>query len=122
MGAEDAEWFLNNGEIKNGIVKIKEYSGKNPSNGTTESAVVEDEQYLFVSYFKGSVYRYDKTNDKHAVIYAPEFQYDWVDSLKWDGQRLTIGLRDNAGVFEFENATNILRMTTMRPPPEAGSL
>ena len=107
-GVEEVEWYLNNEGIKNGAVKIMDYPGK-ISYGASEAARAEDGQYLFVSYFKGPIYRYNKTNDKHAVIYAPPTEYDWCDSLKWDGKRLLISLRDNAGQLEFDNNTCSLR-------------
>lgn len=105
-GAEEVEWVLNNGEAKNGPLKIVEYPGKIIFDAS-EAARIEDGKYLFVSYFKGPVYRYDKANDSHAVIYAPD-RYDWVDFLDWDGEKLIIIERDGAGAFEFDNKTNTL--------------
>lgn len=108
MAAEESEWLMNNGEIKSGEVKVEEYAGKIPP-GPTEITRAEDAKYLFVSYFKGAVYRYDKAHDRHAVIFSPSDEYAWVEVLQWDGRRLTMALRGRAGVFEFENAVNQLR-------------
>jgi len=107
-GAEEVEWYLNNEGIENGVVKVVEYPGE-IQYGSTGDQKAEDAKYLFESYFKGPIYRYDKANNKHAVIYAPPTQYDWCDSLKWDGKRLLIDLRDDAGQFEYDNVTNSLR-------------
>lgn len=101
-GVELVEWFISNGGIKNGLVKIKEYPGKIPWD-SSEITKVEDKNYLFISYFKGPVYRYDKKSKKHAIIYAPEDEYDWCDALASDGRNLVIKLRDDAGIFVFDN-------------------
>ena len=111
--SEEAEWFLNNDGIKNGAVKVVEYPGKIPYT-SSEVTRAEDKRYLFVSYLKGPVYRYDKANDEHAVIYALG-RYDWVDSLKWDGKRLVMKCLDSGEPgdnFEFNNATNTLKKKT----------
>ena len=99
------EWFMNNKRIKNGIVNIKEHDGE-ISYGASETAMIEDKKYIFVAYFKGPVYRYDKDKTQHALIYAPEFQYDWPEELHFENGRLTIKLRGNAGTFVFNNETN----------------
>ena len=115
-GAEEVEWFLNNEGVKNKPLKIAEYPGKIPCEAS-ETAKTEDGQYLFVAYFKGSVYRYDKARDKHAVIYAPG-RYDWVDLLKWDGKRLVMKCRDvgePGDSFEFDNDTNVLSEKPAKP-------
>jgi hypothetical protein len=113
FGAEEAEWFLNNGEIKNGTVKIVEYPGEIPWGPVaSETAKTEDKQYLFVAYFKGPVYRYDKPKDKHSIIFDAASKYDWVDSLKWDGKRLMMKCRDLSEPgenYEFNNAKNTLK-------------
>lgn len=110
---ENAEWFLNNGEIKNGTVKIVEYPGEIPYGEDFLAAQAQDKQYLFASFFKGPIYRYDKANKKHAIIFAPAWNYDWVDSLKWDGKRLVMKCRDMGksvgDSFEFDNSTSSLR-------------
>ena len=59
-----------------------------------------------MAYFKGSVYRYDRLKRTHAIIYAPEDKYDWCDSLQFNGRQLVISLRDEAGMFEFDNKTH----------------
>lgn len=101
-GIELAEWFINNKGIKNGVIKIKDYTGRIPWK-SSEITKAENKQYLFVAYFKGPVYKYDKKKKMHALIYAPLSQYDWCDALAFDGESLVIKLRDNAGMFIFDN-------------------
>lgn len=104
-GMELAEWFLYNKGIKNGVVSIREYSGRIPWEDSETARVVEEFQ-SFVAYFKGPVYRYDRRTKTHAIIYAPEDKYNWCDSLRFNGRQLVISLRDDAGVFEFDNKTH----------------
>lgn len=101
-GIELAEWFINNKGIKNGVVKIIEYPGK-IQYGASEIAKTENRQFLFMAYFKGPIYRYDKRKKVHAIIYAPNDKYDWCDALAFNGENLVIQLRDNAGTFIFDN-------------------
>ncbi len=107
-GVELVEWVVNNSGIKNGIVKIKEYKGKIPDE-SSEGAKIENDRYLFISYFKGPVYRYDKLKNLHALIYAPGSQYDWCDDLKLQNGKLVIRLGDIDGTsFVFDNTTHKL--------------
>lgn len=108
-GVEKMEWFIDNKGIKNGIVKIKESPGKIPY-GTSEIASAENKQYLFVSYFKGPIYRFNKTKTTHAIIYAPENRYDWCDALYLDGEKTMIRLRDGAGTFVFDNSSQEIQL------------
>lgn len=104
-GIELAEWFISNAGIKNGIVRIKEYPGRIPCKAS-ENTRAEDRNYLFVSYFKDAIYRYDKKRNKHAIIYAPEDNYEWCDALAFDGKELVIKLRFDGGIFIFNNSTS----------------
>jgi len=104
-GAELAEWFINNKGVYDGPLKVVEYAGSIPC-GSSETARAENERYLFVAYFKGAIYRYDKLTQKHAIIYAPENKYDWCDKLRFNGETLVIQLRDEAGTHVFNNQTN----------------
>ena len=104
-GMELAEWFINNKGLQDaGKVNIVEYDGEITCEAS-ETARVENDRYLFVAYFKGPVYRYDKLIRKHMLIYAPRDKYDWCDYLSFNGRQLVIRLRDDAGQFEFDNKT-----------------
>jgi len=107
LGIELTEWFISNKGIKNGIVNIKEYPGLIPCEAS-ETVRIEDNLYTFIAYFKGPVYRYNKVKNLHAIIYAPDWQYDWCDGLNFENGKLTIKLRDigEAGdTFIFDNTT-----------------
>jgi len=106
-GIELTEWFISNKGIKNGVVKVKEYPGHIPYEAS-ETARIEDNLYAFIAYFKGPIYRYNKVKNLHAIIYAPNWQYDWCDALNFENGKLTIKLRDcgEAGdTFIFDNST-----------------
>jgi len=107
-GVELTEWAIENKGIKNGKLKIKEYLGKIPCEAT-ELAKTENDRYLFVSYYKGSVYRYDKANNLHALVYAPDSQYDWCNHLDFKDGKLFIKLRDwgdPGAKFVFDNMSH----------------
>ena len=107
-GIELAEWFINNRTLRNaGGVKLIEYDGEIPCDAT-ELTRVENERYVFAAYFKGPIYRYDKLTKKHALIYAPRDKYDWCDKLAFNGKTLIIRLRDDAGMYAFNNERNEL--------------
>ena len=106
-GTELTEWLINNEGIENGAVNIKEYPGPIPCEAG-ETARIEDNLYAFVAYFKGPIYRYNKARNLHAIIYAPDWKYDWCNALNFENGKLTIKLRDIAeagGTFVFDNAT-----------------
>ena len=106
-GIELTEWVISNAGITKGKVNIKEYLGKIPCEAT-ELAKIENDRYLFISYFKGPVYRYDKVNNLHAIVYAPDFKYDWCDHLDFKNGKLFIKLRDigkPGAKFIFDNTT-----------------
>ncbi len=118
-GIELAEWFINNEHMLDGIIKIVEYEGGIPWEGSTEIAKVEDDRYLFIAYFKGPVCRHDKLTKKHAIVFAPENKYDWCDKLTFNGRTLVIQLRDEAGTYVFNNQTNkIVPKLISRMSPE----
>lgn len=120
-GAEAIEWYANNKGVEGDAFKIVEYSGEIPCKGESQTISTEDKRYRFVScsvkglaYSHILLYRYDKTNKKHAVIFAPAGMYTKCDSLKWDGKNLTITLRswesrDEPFIFEFDNDTGRLK-------------
>ncbi|MFH1875335.1 MAG: hypothetical protein ABH865_00400 [Candidatus Omnitrophota bacterium] len=109
-GIELSEWMVSNKGITDGVIKIMEYKGKIPHDSLESgSARAEDKRYLFISCFKGPVYRYNKVTDMHAIVYAPEFKYDWSDNLSFDGELLTITLRDDAGIFIFNNVSKEIK-------------
>ena len=110
QGIELSEWVISNEGITKGKVKIKEYLGKIPCEAT-ELAKTENDRNLFVSYFKGPVYRYDKVNNLHALVYAPDFKYDWCDHLNFKDGKLFIKLRDigqPGAKFVFDNINHTI--------------
>jgi tetratricopeptide (TPR) repeat protein len=109
-GSELSEWFVNNGDLLYaGQVKVFEHDGEIPCSAS-ETARAENERYVFVAYFKGPVYRYDKLTRKHALIYAPRDKYDWCDELELEDSKVIIQLRrGEAGTYAFDNARNEIR-------------
>ena len=106
-GVELAEWFINNRHLSHaGRVNVVEYDGDLSQASASETARAENERYVFIAYFKGPVYRYDKLTKNHALIYAPKDKYDWCDKLEVEGNKVIIHLRDEAGTYAFDNEKN----------------
>ncbi|MBF0217157.1 MAG: hypothetical protein HQL30_09215 [Candidatus Omnitrophica bacterium] len=101
-GEELAEWLIDNHGIKNGPVKIREYPGEIPCSAS-ETAKTEDGRYKYAAYLKGPVYRYDKDQNTHALIYMPEDKYNWCEGLAVAGGGLAMTLRENADELVFNN-------------------
>ncbi|MCP4649643.1 MAG: hypothetical protein GY853_06130 [PVC group bacterium] len=107
-GFEHSEWRSNNKGVKNGKVEIVEYPGNIPDE-STKLAKIENDRYLFVSYFRGPIYRYDKVENLHAIVYMPDSSYDWCDNLNFKDGKLFIKLRDcgePGAKFVFDNTTH----------------
>ena len=105
-GIDLTELFITNRPLlHSGKVNVVESDGEIPADAS-ETARVENERYLFVAYFKGPIYRYDKLTKKHALIYAPKVKYDWCEKLVFNGKPLIIRLRDDAGMYAFNNERN----------------
>ncbi|MBA7503862.1 hypothetical protein ES706_02483 [subsurface metagenome] len=107
-GIERAEWFINNAGITSGYVKIHEYPGR-ISYTASENDRAGNKHYLFVAYFRGGIYRYDRQKDTHAIIYIPQDSYNWCEDLKFDGRYLTIKRR-NDPTFIFDNVDETIRI------------
>ncbi len=107
-GIEIAEWFIYNDRGKLGDIKVKEHPGQIPCIAT-EITRTETDRYIFISYFKGPIYRYDKNKKSHALIYHPS-AYDWCDGLEFRNEKLFIKLRDlgaaKDNIFVFDNKNN----------------
>ena len=106
-GVELAEWFINNRHLSYaGRVNVVEYDGDLSQASASETARAENERYVFIAYFKGPVYRYDKLTKNHALIYSPKDKYDWCNKLEVEGSKVIIHLRDDAGTYAFNNERN----------------
>ncbi len=50
-------------------------------NGTTVTGSLENNNYKFVSYFKGVVVGLDKTQGKYFILYVPSDMYEWPTDI-----------------------------------------
>jgi len=110
-GIEMADWFIRNKNVTNSgkIITIVEFPGNLDFIEPSTTSRAEDENYLFVSCFKGPIYRYNKKENTHAIIYCCRLpDNDWVTALEWDGENLiarTNAIKGLATIL-FNNSTN----------------
>jgi hypothetical protein len=102
-------WFIENESLKD-TIKITEFPGSIPFNASV-TARLEDARYIFVGFHKGPVYRYDKKQNRHAVIHASYDEYDWPERFEWDGKNLYVKLREDT--ITFNNKTNHLNKNAL---------
>jgi len=93
-------WHKENGELVHGQVEIHLYEGFRECGGSI-SAQAEDNHYIWTSCFKGAVYGYMKSEDKHFVVWSPGSQWGWATSLLATDRYLWIGTRWE-GLLRFD--------------------
>lgn len=76
-------------------------SGEIPESGGSIFCELEDENYRWVSYFKGPIFGYDKQENKSFVVYVPENNYLYSRSMVSGKSYLWLGLISELGIFAF---------------------
>lgn len=99
-------WHKENGELTHGYVKVYFYDGEPVVRGSV-AAQLEDGDYLWIACFKGPVYGYIKSQDKHFIVYSPAWVYNWGTCLLTSPQYLWIGLHLD-GILRFDKKKQIL--------------
>lgn len=76
------DWIRSNGKgFYKGKVKIYEFPGKIPESGASIGCKVDDGEFIWLSYFKGALFGYNKSRDVYFVVYVPWTAYDWIRSM-----------------------------------------
>ncbi|HEY6291676.1 MAG TPA: hypothetical protein VI455_08980 [Terriglobia bacterium] len=83
------------------------YSGC-PRERATVTATLEDGEITWIAYFKGAVYGYVPSEDKHFVLYSPADAYHWPVCLIANSRHLWIGTGGD-GVIRYDKETRSLR-------------
>lgn len=65
---------------------------------------LDEEDFAWLGYFKGSVYRYDKRTNRCAEVYRPPSIYEWATTLVGDERFVYIGTR-GAGLVVVDRTT-----------------
>jgi hypothetical protein len=100
------QWITANGR---GIslsrqLSIMPISGKIPESGSSIYCEIEDEQYKWISYYKGAIFGYNKQKNENYVIYVPENNYLFSESMLSGKDYLWLGLVNKQGIFAFSKA------------------
>lgn len=100
-------WHEENGELTHGYVKVYFYDGEPVLRGSV-AAQLEDADCHWIASFKGPVYGYIKSQDKHFIAYSPAWVYNWGTCLLASHRYLWIGLHLD-GILRFDKTTHFLR-------------
>lgn len=100
-------WHKENGELTHGDVKIHLYEGRPPADGGTIVTEIEDGDFMWISYFKGAVYGYTRSQDRHFVVYSPSVDWNWAGCLLATTNYLWIGTRGD-GLLRFDKDKRFL--------------
>lgn len=101
-GIETMEWSINNiNKVYGDILELKEYDGEYSCGGATLEAELENENYKFVRCFKGPTFVYNKSTNKHILIFNPVVEinkYAGIHPFTWDDRYLDIFY----GIFDMQ--------------------
>lgn len=100
-------WFANNGPLKNGTIRLREYPGT-VNCWTRVAAEVIDGDVIWKAYENGPVFGYDRTQNVRYIVYAPESMNRWAKALVADDRFLWIGTLGD-GLIRYEKATRTLQ-------------
>jgi hypothetical protein len=102
----DFLWYMDNGFLKNGRVKIRRFKGP-PRFGASVPDRYKDGEVEWYAFFKGPVIGYDLSRDEHFVIYGPSTMYHWPTCFASSNEYLWFGT-NGEGVFQFDKKREIL--------------
>ena len=102
----DVLWYMDNGFLKSGRVKVRRFPGP-PSFGASWEAKHSDGDLEWFAYFKGPVMGHDLTRNEHFVIYGPETMYNWPTCFASNQDYVWFGTRGD-GVFQYDKRHEVL--------------
>lgn len=104
---ETAFWMWQNHALRlPDQVQVAQASGQPPACGAA-SHRLQTVRQQFTAFRSGSVYRYEKRANTHAVIFVAPDRSTWPERLAWDNQKLKITLR-NGDRYRFDDRTSTL--------------
>ncbi len=101
-------WHKENGDKRAGKVSIHLYKGR-PVYGASITDELDTRDVVWIAYFKGPLFAYIKSKDKHFIPYSPKWVYEWVKSLADDGHQLWFICHCIPGLFSFDYQSNVLK-------------
>ncbi|MBI3320505.1 MAG: hypothetical protein HYZ89_08000 [Candidatus Omnitrophica bacterium] len=87
-------------------VQVAEASGQPPECGTAAHRL-QTAREQFTAFRSGSVFRYERRANTHAVVFVTPDRSTWPERLAWDNQKLKIALR-NGERYRFDERTSTL--------------
>lgn len=117
LAAEEMDWLVHNPGMQNGgVPKLNFVPGRLPMDQLGTAKVAEVEDRVFVAEFKGGLFLDDKARDRHAVIFVPEDQYDWLTYPEFNGKTLTSPMHLSDRRFEYDPDANVVKIRAARHP------
>ena len=108
---EVQNWWRNNGVgFYKGQPELEEFEGKIPESGGSVACSLDDGEFEWLSYFKGALFRYNKSNNTHSVVYIPESAYDWVSFMVSGKKYLWLNTKKDNGLLVFNKETEALEV------------
>jgi hypothetical protein len=101
-------WHKENGNRIIGKIKTYRYEGEPNYYGIDPIAISDTEHIRWVSYFKGPLFRYDKRENNHYVVYSPVSVYEWAKSLLGVGKGLFFSCHCLSGLNYYEDKNRTL--------------
>src|SRR5208337_2730211 len=105
-------WHKENGSLEFGPVRLHYYEGE-PVCGASGTASIIDGDVLWSAYFKGPVYGYLRSENKHFVVYSPIWSRLWPTCLAADDRFLWIGTSGN-GIMRYDKGAKRLRKIVLK--------
>ncbi|MFP4382098.1 MAG: hypothetical protein ACLFUS_16475 [Candidatus Sumerlaeia bacterium] len=114
-------WKKDNGEVKNGPIKIRKYKKPLPELGSEEDKI-EMNGVIYRAHFKAGVIAEDKKTGEEWVVYHPRSKYSWPQVLAQYKDWLIIGTRGEGVVYIHTKDNWMKRVPIEGKHADAGEL
>ncbi len=94
-------WMRDNGNIQDGKLKLRRYSGKCGDGASVVDELVDD-SIVYRAYFRAGLEAYDRNTDEHFIVFHPESMYDSPSMLRKVGPHLIFAAGKELVVFNVK--------------------
>jgi hypothetical protein len=102
-------WHKENGDKRIGKVKVHLYSGSPVYPEDCTHRTLDAGDLIWTAFFKGPLFAFVKSKDRHFIPYSPQWVYEWVKSLADDGRQLWFVCHCVPGLSSFDYKVNVLK-------------
>jgi len=102
-------WHKENGDKRIGKVKVHWYNGNPVYPEDCTHRTLDAGDLVWTAYFKGPLFGYARSRDRHFILYSPQWVYEWVKSLADDGRQLWFVCHCVPGLSSFDYNANVLK-------------